>query len=255
MNPEQSPLSHEQTDTTYYLTGDKQKIIDTFEHQLDLLPYLKLTRVIVLGQSSPLQFAFLKHLVQLLKKKHQIEDVFIECNTEPNGTTWHIESHGFTMIYDRDNIPNTRPTIWSKITTSSVVIAPSVPPYGLSEAFKLSGIGLLICTDINDIVENLLALNFPQFTGSILDFFDRVRDCGYKIRMPFLDGGKSWCAETSIHRVGKGRLLEPMISWSQGWTKMRPAPIPTSIGNPLPGVNTEDMLLFGKPVMLPTVPL
>ncbi len=220
MNSEQSPLCDEQTDDTYYLTGDKQKVIDTFEHQLELLHFIKLTRVIVLGQPSPIQFAFLKHLVQLLKKKHQIEDVFIQCNKEPNSTTWDIESNGFTMMYDMDDILNPRPTIWSKITTSSVVIAPSVPPYDLYEAFKRTGIGLLICTDINDIRENLRALNFDQFAGSTLEFFDRVRDCGYKIRMPLLEGGESWCAQTSIHRVGKGCHFEPTTGVSQGWTMM-----------------------------------
>ena len=220
MNSERSPLSHEQTDATYYLSGDKQKIIDTFEQQLELLPYLKLTRVIVLGQPSLIQFAFLKHLVLLLRKKHEIEDVFIQCNTEPNGTTWGIESHGFTMMYKRDNIRGARPTIWSKINTSSVVIAPSVPSHVLYQAFKFSGIGLLICADINNIVADLRAQKFAKPIGGILDFFDRVRDSGYKIRMPLLEGGDSWCAETSIHRVGKGRLVEPTISSSQGWTMM-----------------------------------
>ena len=220
MNSEQSPLSHEQTDTTYYLTGDKQKIIDTFEHQLDLLPYLKLTRVIVLGKLSPIQFAFLKHFVQLLKKKHQIEDVFIQSNKKPNSTSWGIESYGFTVMYDMDNIQNKQPTIWSKITTSSVVIAPSVPDYMLYQAFKFSGFGLLICTDINDIVEELRAMEFPKMTGGILDFFDRVRHCGYKVRMPLLEGGESWCAETSIHRIQIGDDFEPTTGRSQGWTMM-----------------------------------
>ena len=220
MDSEQSPLSHEQTDTTYYLTGDEERIIDTFEHQLDLFSYLKLTRVIVLGQPSPIQFAFLKHLVQLLKKKHQIEDVFIQCNPGLNSTTWDIESHGFTMIYNKDNIQRARPPISSKITTSSVVIAPSVPPYQLYEAFKRTGIGLLICTDINTIVETMRALSFPHFTGGILDFFERVRNCGYKIKMPLLEGGKSWCAETSIYRVQIGDAFEATTGCSQGWAKM-----------------------------------
>ena len=219
MDSEQSPLSHEQTDTTYYLTGDEERIIDTFEHQLDLFSYLKLTRVIVLGQPSPIQFAFLRHLVELLRKKHQIEDVFIQCDTETRGTTCDIESEGFTMIYNK-NIPRARPPIWSKITTSSVVIAPSVLPYQLYEAFNRTGIGLLICTDINTIVETMRALSFPYFTGGILDFFDRIRNCGFKIKMPLLEGGKSWCAETSIHRVQIEDAFEATTGCSQGWDKM-----------------------------------
>ena len=255
MNPEQTPLSHDQSETTYYLTGDQQKIIDTFEHQLDLLHYLTLTRVIVLGESNPVQFAFIKHLVELLKKKHQIDEVFIQCNTEPNSTTWDIELEGFTMVHNRDDSRDARPTIWSKITTSSVVVAPSVPPSDLYQAFKFSGFGLLICTDIDDILKDLRPLNLSTSTGGILNFFYRIRDCGYKVRMPLLEGGESWCAETSIHRVGKGRTFESSIGYLQGWTTIRPAPNPTSIGNPLSGVDAEDTFLLEKPVDSLTLPL
>ncbi len=208
MNAEQITLSFKQTDADWIQSGNAQKIIDTFEDHLELLPFLELTQIIVLGQPSPIEFAFLKHLVELFKKKHQIEDVFIQSAQKPNVATQHIESHGFAMIYDGDNIPGARPTIWSKITTSSVVIAPSVPRQVLHQAFKRSGFGILICTDINDIVQELGALNLPHPPGSIFDFYYRILKVGCKMRMPLLKEGESWCAETSIHWFE----IEPVIS-------------------------------------------
>ena len=212
MNAELFTLSFKQTDADWIQTGNAQKIIDTFEDQLELLPYLELTRVIVLGQPSPIEFAFLKHLVDLLKKEHQIEDVFIQSNQEPNITTQHIESHGFAIMYDRDDIPGVRPTIWSKITTSSVVIAPSVPRQVLHQAFKYSSFGMLICTDINLIVEDLCALNIGGPLGSILDFYWRIQKVGHKMSMPLLKGGESWCVRTSIHWFVSGHHLGPANS-------------------------------------------
>ena len=59
-------------------------------------------------------------------------------------------------------------------------------------------------------------------TGSIFDFFERVRQAGYKMKLPLLEGGKSWCDKTSIHRVGRGHYFESTIEfgYSQGWTRM-----------------------------------
>ena len=217
MNAMYGVRDFEEAETTYFKTGDAKKIIDTFECQLKLLPYLKFTNFIMLGEPTPDQFVFLKHLVYLFKKKHQIEYVLIHSDTGPNVTTWYMKSHGFTMMYDRDNVRGARPTIWSKVNTFSVVIAPSVPNHILYQAFGLRGIGLLICKDINDIVEYLRTQDLFDTPGSILDFFERVRQAGYKMKMPLLEGGKSWCDKTSIHRVAVGDNLEKTVS--RGWTK------------------------------------
>ena len=93
------------------------------------------------------------------------------------------------MMYNRDNIRGARPTIWSKINTSSVVVAPSVPNYNFYQALNTTGLGLLICKDINDTVEHMRTQDLSNATGSILDFFERVQQAGYKMRMPLLEGG------------------------------------------------------------------
>ena len=224
MNAMYGVRDFEEAEKTYFETGDAKKVIDTFECQLKLLPYLKFTNFIMLGEPSPDQFVFLKHLVYLFKKKHQIEHVFIHSDTGPSATTWYMKCHGFTMIYhgftmmyDGDNFRGARPNIWSKINTFSVVIAPSVPNHILYQALNTTGLGLLICKDINDIVEYLHTQDLSNATGSILDFYERVRQAGYKVRMPLLEGGKSWCDKTSIHRVALGDDFEKTVS--QGWTK------------------------------------
>ena len=223
MNAMYDVRDFEEAENTYFETGDDEKIIDTFERQLQLLPYLKFTNFIMLGEPTPDQFVFLKHLVYLFKKKHDIEHVFVQSETGPSFTTWYMKSDGFTMMYDRDNIRGARPTIWSKINTSSVIIAPSVPNHILYQALNTTGLGLLICKDINDIVEDLRTQDLSNATGSILDFFERVRKAGYKVKMPLLEGGQSWCDNTSIHRVAVGDPSEETVS--RGWTKMGDAKV------------------------------
>ena len=224
MNAMYSVRDFEEAEKTYFRTGDAKKIVDTFECQLELLPYLKFTNFIMLGEPSPDEFAFLKHLVHLFKQKHHIEHVFIQSNRGPSVTTWYMKSHGFTMLYARDNIRGERPTIWSKINTFSVVIAPSVQNHVLYQALNTTGIGLLICTDINDIFDYLCTQDLLTTTGSIFDFFERVLHAGYKIRMPLLEGGSSWSGQTSIHRIGRGHYFELTKGLSQGWTRMKNPP-------------------------------
>ena len=219
MSSEQDHRPAEQTDAAYESSGDKQKIDDLFENQLKLFSFMPLTRVIVLGTPSPIQFPFLKHLVQLLKKEHQIKDVFIQGGKERNSPTWDVESQGFTMMYDTDK----GPTIGSKVSTSSLVIAPSVPQAEVHQAFGRSGPGLLICRDINRILAEEPRPNGQYEPGGLLEWFSRFRNGGYKIKMPLLKGGESWCEETRIHRskiANETQDFEETIGLEQGWTFM-----------------------------------
>ena len=230
MNAMYSVRDFEQAEDTYFETGDAKNIIDTFEGQLELLPYLKFTNFIMLGEPTPDQFVVLKHLVYLFKKRHHIEHehVFIQSETGPNDSAEYMKRHGFTMMYDgdniRDDIRGARLAIWNKINTFSVVVAPSVQNHILHQALNTTGIGLLICKDINDIVDYLYTQDLLTTPGSIFDFFERVRQAGHKIRMPLLEGGSSWCPQTSIHRVGIGYDFESRKGLSQGWTRMKNPP-------------------------------
>ena len=220
----------EQAEDNYFEIGDAKKIVDIFKGQLQLLPYLKFTNFVMLGEPTPDQFAVLKHLVYLFRKEHHIkhEHVFIQSETGPDDTTEYMERHGFTMMYDGDNIRDeirgVRLAIWNKINTFSVVIAPSVPNHILYQALNTTGIGLLICKDINDMVDYLYTQTLLTTPGNIFDYFERVRQAGHKIRMPLLEGGSSWCPQTSIHRVGIGYFFEATKGLSQGWTRMRDPP-------------------------------
>lgn len=216
MSSESRRPNYHQTDAAYE-TGDKQKVNDHFK-KIKLPLDVNFTNVIVLGKPSPIPFAFLKHLVQLLREKHEIKDVFIQCNKEGNSTTWDVKSQAFTLVPDGD----TKPEIWRKINTSSVVIAPSLPILDLSHAFDSSGPALLICRDIPGIVATHVGPNEVLRKGDWRLFFASMVLGGCKMEMPLLEGGKSWCRETSIHRF-KFSIETPIAI--QGW-------IPMWIGKP-----------------------
>ena len=221
MSSEQSRPDSDQIDAAYESTGDKQKVTDLFKRVLELPTAVKYTNVIILEEPSPFQISFLKHLVQLLKEKHEIKYIYVQCNTEPDSTT--MQSEGLDVVYYTDNIGGTRPAIYHKIDTSSVVFAPSVPLDKLSQVFGTSGLGLLICKDINDIVAENARPGEVFRQGDWIEPFGLWELGGYKMKMPLLEGGRSWCEGTSIHRlrlVGVTCNFEETNGIQRGWIAM-----------------------------------
>lgn len=191
-------------ETKWIEFGNLEIMTNTFERDLQSFPNLTIERVVLLGSTDAKTIIFLKNLVTLLKKVHSITKVYIQSNNPPDKFTAFLETLDYTIIFDDPNPPNGEQPIWSKISTTTLLIAPLVPPETLHKALKWSGFAILICADIDDIVTGLRPSNGQWIPGAPLEFFIRVQRSAFKRKMPLLAGAEAMCEKTSINWVFGG---------------------------------------------------
>ena len=201
---------YEQLNATFHASPASHVLHDTFERDLARFYHHDINRIVCLGvtrDDALKQLVFIKSLQAILKHQHNIKDMYFQIdNTTTAAEKSFLNSLHFTLLPANGNKED---FIYTKITTRTLIFAPSISSDGLYTALRYSGFAVLICPDIDDTIATMRAQgDIYTSTDKVLGFC-RIQVAGFKRKMTGMatglgEIGGTWCQGMSVHWIPAG---------------------------------------------------
>lgn len=138
------PASHVLHDTS------EPDLTHFYHHDFNRIVYLGVTRDDALKQP-----VFIKSLQAILKHRYNVKDMYfqIDITTAAAGKSF-LMSLNFTLLPANGN---KKDSIYTKITTRTLIFAPSISSDTLHTTLQYSSFTVLICPDIDDTIATMRA--------------------------------------------------------------------------------------------------